>query len=115
MKWFAGAWLPITELTCYLLLAIAVFFWVQPPLSETTTLSFDWIVALWIRNLALMGLMATGLHLWLYTWRKQGNAFRHMRQDPTEKSNRFLGGSQLQDNVFWTLASGVTMWSLYET
>ena len=114
-KWYIGAWLPLTELTCYLLLAIAVFFWVQPPLHETRTFSLDWVTALWARNFIMMTLIATALHLWLYTWRKQRNEFRYMRQEPTAKNRRFLGGSQLRDNVFWTLVSGVTMWSLYET
>ncbi|NKB64152.1 MAG: hypothetical protein GKR95_19240 [Gammaproteobacteria bacterium] len=35
LKWFANAWLPLTELGCYLLIAIIVSLWVQPPLSSS--------------------------------------------------------------------------------
>ncbi len=34
LKWFANAWLPLTELGCYLLIAIIVSLWVQPPLQH---------------------------------------------------------------------------------
>ena len=115
IKWFASAWLPLTELTCYLLLAIAVYLRVQPPLAETTSLEAGWIGALWLRNLIMMALIATSLHLWLYRWRKQGDSYRFMRNSPTAESKKFLSGYQIWDNVFWTLASGVTIWTLYES
>lgn len=115
VKWFAGAWLPLTELTCYLLLGIVIWHWVQPPLAQTTTFEFGWISALWARNLIMMTAITTCLHLWLYRWRKQGDAYRFMRSAPTAANSKFLGGHQLVDNVFWTLASGVTIWSIYET
>lgn len=43
LRWIASAWLPLTELTCYLLLAIAIWFLVQPSLQDTTTLASGWI------------------------------------------------------------------------
>lgn len=115
LKWFAGAWLPFTELTLYLLIAIVVWRWIQPPLAETTTPQAGWIGALWARNVIMMTAIASFLHLWLYRWRKQGDAYRFMRSAPTAAANKFLGGRQLRDNVFWTLASGVTIWSLFES
>jgi lathosterol oxidase len=114
VKWFASAWLPLTELTCYLLLAFVVWRWVQPPLAQTETLEFGWVAALWARNLFMMTLIATFLHLWLYTWRKQGDRYRYMRNTPTAEHKKFLGGRQLTDNVFWVLMSGVTVWTVYE-
>jgi lathosterol oxidase len=115
LKWFASAWLPLTELTCYLLLAIVVWRWVQPSLAETQELAAGWVGALWARNFIMMALIATVLHLWLYSWRKQGDSYRYMRNSPTARGNKFFAGHQLRDNVFWTLASGVTIWTLYET
>ncbi len=41
LKWFVSAWLPVTELGGYLLIATVVTLWVQPPLQETTTLGAD--------------------------------------------------------------------------
>lgn len=114
VRHFVRAWLPLTEFTCYLLLAMGVWFWLQPPLAETMSFSADWIVPMWLRNIAMMSVIATGLHLWLHTWRKQGDAYRYMRNLPTGKDTKFFGGTQLRDNVFWTLASGVTVWTFYE-
>ena len=34
IKWYAGAWLPVTEFGFYLLLALGVWFWLTPPLAE---------------------------------------------------------------------------------
>lgn len=115
VTWFARAWLPLTELTCYLLLAIAVWSWVQPPLDQTQRLAVGWVGALWLRNFIMMALIATALHLLLYTWRRQGDSYRYMRNTPTAEGRKFLGGRQLVDNICWTLASGVTLWTLYET
>jgi Delta7-sterol 5-desaturase len=114
VRWFGQAWLPLTELTCYLLIAIVVWNWVQPPLSETTEFTFDWIGAVWARNLGMMILLTTFLHLWLHRWQKQDKAFRYLHKSPTEKHPKFLGGHQVRDNIFWTLASGVTLWTAYE-
>ena len=114
LRWIASAWLPLTELTCYLLLAIAVWKWVQPSLENTTTVAAGWIVAVWLRNILMMTAIATVLHLWLHSWRMQGDRFRYMRTSPTAAGSKFLGGQQLRDNVFYTLASGVTLWTIYE-
>jgi lathosterol oxidase len=114
LKWFVSAWLPFTELTIYLLIAIVVWRWIQPPLVETTSLELSWVSALWARNFIMMAAIATVLHLWLYRWRKQDNAYQFMRTSPTAEDQKFLGGHQLRDNIFWVLVSGVTIWSLYE-
>jgi len=115
IKWYTRAWFPLTELTCYLLLAIVIWRWVQPPLADTELLDVGWVAALWGRNLVMMASIATVLHLWLYRWRGQSDSYRYMRSAPTATGKKYLGGSQLRDNVFWTLASGVTIWTFYES
>lgn len=115
IKWFARAWLPVTELTCYLLLAIVVCFWIQPPLSETTTLSIDWIGRIWLRNIVMMAAIAGFLHYWLHVAQKQGGDFRYMKSIPTATKSIFLWSNQVKDNMFWTLGSGVTLWTVYES
>ena len=115
LKWFASAWLPLTEFGLYLLLATIVWLWVQPPLAATESLAVGWVAAIWARNLVLMTVFATTLHLWLYTWHRQGSSTRFMRNAPTAQGKKFFGGHQLRDNVFWTLASGVSVWTIYET
>jgi len=114
VQWFARAWLPLTEFGVYLLLAMLVWFWLAPPLAEMQTLEIGWVSAVWARNLILMTVFTAALHLWLYTWRKQGDQFRFMRNAPTAMSPKYFGGRQLRDNIFYTLASGVTVWTAYE-
>ena len=46
IKWFAAAWLPITEFGVYLVLAFGVWFWLTPPLVEMETLAVGWVGAL---------------------------------------------------------------------
>ena len=65
IKWYAGAWLPVTEFGIYLLLAIGVWFWLVPPLAEMKTLAVSWAGAIWVRNLFMMTAIASALHLWL--------------------------------------------------
>ena len=114
VKWFTDAWLPLTELSCYLLLAIAVWYWLQPAPALTQSVEVGWVLAVWLRNVLMMTAIATALHLWLHTWCRQGDQYRYMRTSPTASGDRFTGGRQLLDNIFWTLASGVTVWTVYE-
>ncbi len=37
-----------------------------------------------------------------------------MRNTPNADNPRYFGGNQLRDNVFYTLASGVSIWTVYE-
>ncbi len=115
VKWYAGAWLPVTEFGLYLLLVTGVWFWLVPPLVDMKSLAVDWVAATWARNFIMMTAFATLLHLWLYTWNKQGTQTRYMHSTPTAKHRRFFRGDQLKDNVFYTLVSGVTIWTVYET
>ena len=114
LRWYAGAWLPISELLLYVVIAFAVWSWLQPPLEQTQTLAPGWIAAIWLRNIAMLVAFATILHLWLYTWKKQGDALRYDRRGPTAKARIFAFGSQLWDNVAYSLISGVGIWTIYE-
>ena len=67
VKWYAGAWLPVTEFGFYLLLATGVWFWLVPSLVDMKSLAVDWVAATWARNFIMMTAFATLLHLWLYT------------------------------------------------
>ena len=61
-----------------------------------------------------MILVLSTLHLWLYVWKKQNTKFKYNRSWPKKVSKIFLFNNQTYDNIFWTLASGVTVWTTYE-
>lgn len=114
LKWYLNAWLPISELAVYVLIAIAVWTWLQPAAELTQSLQFNWVAAVWLRNLVMFTTIATALHLWLYTWKKQGDALRYDRRGPTATTRLYAFSNQLWDNVSYSLVSGVTLWTVYE-
>lgn len=113
-RWIASRWFTVAENSILLGLAIFCWFYLQPPLEVTKTFAFDWIAAMYIRNMALMIAVAGGLHLYFFTFKKQSD-FRKFDARPLKTNARaFTFNNQLFDNVFWSLASGVTLWTAYE-
>ena len=114
LRWTLRQWLVVTERSILVLVSLVSWFHFQPPLEVTATLAPDWIAFLYIRNLLLMTAVAGGLHLLLYRHRVQGDRLRYDKRGLADVKGMFTFGNQLADNVFWTLASGVTMWTAYE-
>lgn len=114
LKWFIGGWFPLSERLIILLLSILSWFYFHPSLERCREFQFDWIAQIFARNLALMFLVAGGLHLYLYVFKRQADD-RHYDARPLAKNSRvFTFNNQVLDNMFWTCASGVTIWSAYE-
>ena len=113
-RWFVGGWLPLSEKLVILGLAILSWVFFSPTLEQCREFSFDWIALIYLRNLALMFVVAGGLHLYFYVFRRQGDE-RHYDARPMARNNRvFTFNDQVLDNMFWSCASGVTLWSAYE-
>lgn len=114
LRWMISGWFPLSERLIILLLALlsAVFF--QPAIERCREFSIDWIAEIYIRNLLLMCLVAGGLHLYFYVWKLQGDERRFDTRPLAKNSGVFTFNSQVRDNMFWTLASGVTVWTAYE-
>lgn len=113
LRWFWDSWFFVSEKLLIVALALLSWTYLQPSLSVSATISFDWIGLMWLRNLGLMSLVAGGLHLWFYVLHAQGDALRYDPRDLT-KGRAFTFNRQIWDNMFWTLASGVTVWTAYE-
>ena len=115
VKWlfgFPGYFLPWNLL--YALAAVAIWAFLTPPLEHFETLSLAWAGVILARNYALALAVYGAWHLWLYVWRKQDSAFKYNRNWPSQSSSVFLCKNQTYDNTFWTLASGVPIWTAYE-
>jgi lathosterol oxidase len=114
LMWVWNSWFLITEKLIIVGIAFISFYWFQPPLEETQTLALGWIAEMYARNFIMMSAISGGLHLYFYTFTKQGN---HLKYDPRplmKNGRQFSLGGQIRDNMFWTLASGVTIWTTYE-
>ena len=113
-RWFADRWFGIAENSIVLAIALVCWRWLQPPLDEMRQIEAGWVFWLLVRNLALMTLVAGGLHLYFHALRAQGKRLKYDPRDLGSRGRAFTFGSQTGDNVFWTLASGVPVWTGYE-
>ena len=98
----------------FFVVAAATWFYTQPELARMTEFRADWIAEILLRNVALLVLWVGGWHLRLYTFRGQGSKFKFHSKWLGGKAPAFLSGNQLRDNVFWSVASGCTVWTAYE-
>ncbi|MER8401449.1 sterol desaturase family protein [Mesorhizobium sp. M1348] len=94
--------------------SVLTWLYLSPSLETARTFSFDWIAFVYLRNLGLMVLVAGGMHLYLYTFKMQGSRLRYDARPFHKKSALFTFNNQFLDNVFWSIASGVTVWTAYE-
>lgn len=99
----------------FIALALASWHFLTPSLDRMASLEIWWVALIWLRNAALLTLVAGGLHWWLYIRRAQGQAYKYHTRWLATDSRKFLWGDQVRDNMFWSLVSGCTIWSLYES
>lgn len=95
-------------------LSVLVFLYLTPSAARMQTLSMDWVLLILLRNYALHIAVVGLLHVWLYTRQSQGTAFKYNRRWPQTHNPIFTFNSQTRDNVFWSLVSGVPIWTAWE-
>jgi len=98
----------------YLLVTLVTWWYFQPALERCATFEPGWILQMLVRNLVLLWLTAGGWHLLLYTLKLQGTERKYDPRWLKTGDSRFLFHSQLFDNIFWSCASGCTVWTAYE-
>jgi len=98
-------------------IGLAIFSWyfLTPDVAAMKTLEFGWMAQIWLRNAGLLILVAGGLHWWYYIHRGQDQDTKFTRRRLAKNDNRFLWGDQVKDNIFWSLVSGVSFWTAYES
>ena len=114
LRWFWSSWFLISERLILVGLAFVTVTWFQPPLEETRTLAPGWIAEIYLRNMVLMTLVAGGLHLYFYTFTRQGQRLKFDPRPLMVNGRQFTLGGQIRDNMVWTLGSGVAVWTAYE-
>ena len=98
----------------YFGLAVVSALFLTPSMERMSSISFDWIALIYLRNAALVTLFAGGLHVRLYIRKAQGIKYKYTDKWPSKRDAKFLFNNQTGDNVFWSLTSGVVVWSAYE-
>jgi len=95
-------------------LAFIAWRWFTPELAVMAEFQPGWMFAVWLRNLGLLCAIAGGLHWWLYIRRGQRDDLKFDQRWPARNNRAFLWGDQVKDNMFWSIASGSVIWSLFE-
>ena len=114
-RWVWNSWFLISEKLIIVGIAIATYFLLQPPLEEFRDPGLGLVAQIYGRNALIMLAVAGGLHLYFYTWTKQGRKLKYDGRPLVADGRKFTPNSQVRDNMFWTLGSGVAVWSGYET
>ncbi|MEM9604153.1 MAG: sterol desaturase family protein [Pseudomonadota bacterium] len=113
-RWVAARWLVFGENLIIAVLAFLCWTALQPPLEDMAELSLGWVAQLWVRNVVLIALVAGGLHLCLHQRKTQGDKLKFDPRELNATGSAYSFGSQLRDNQFWTLTSGVAFWTGFE-
>ncbi len=98
----------------YVILAFLTWRFMHANLSESASLSPTWIGLMLIRNLALVFLVYSFYHVTLYAWKVMGNECKYHPKGQAKDSRKFLFNDQVKDNIFYTLVSGVPIWTAWE-
>ena len=121
-------WFTLSEAVIFLALAVAGWWSLRSILGDmSVVLAPGWIGAVLALNFGLVLLFAGGFHLFFYSFRKQGDERKYVAQFGHRGGSRFtfspiLSASAIRvtwclrrdhDNMFWSLASGVPIWSGY--
>lgn len=112
--WVTRRWVQLTSGTMFLATAIVIWNWLQPAQDTMQTLAPAWVLTIWLRNLILLTLYAGSLHLWLFTFSKQGDQLKFDARPMMKNNGTFDFRDQVRDNMFWSLTSGVAAWTFFE-
>tara|TARA_B100000902_G_C27128487_1_gene822336 strand:- start:147 stop:896 length:750 start_codon:yes stop_codon:yes gene_type:complete len=70
---------------------------------------------IWLKNFFFLFLFAGGIHWWLYIRKNQTLDYKYYAKWPTENNSKFLFKNQVKDNMFWSIVSGCTIWTAFES
>ncbi|MBN9023069.1 MAG: sterol desaturase family protein, partial [Rhizobiales bacterium] len=115
LKWlfgFPGYFLPWNLLFAFI--ALGMWLYLTPDMATMRTLAPGWIAFLLLRNAALTVAWYGLFHFILYVRRSQDRSFKYNGRWPGERNDAFLFRNQTIDNLIWTFAFGIPIWTAYE-
>lgn len=114
-RWWWALWSPVSSVSpAIIALAVGTYVWASPGLIAAADPGW-WVAGIWFKNAVLLTLLAQGLHLVFHQYQWQGRGRKFDPRPYPRKSRAFTFGNQYLDNLFWSLASGVTVWSAFES
>lgn len=112
IAWLLGTWTKLTPPVSHIAFAVAAYLFLWPSMDMVRQGSSKWALDILAINFGSVILLAGALHSYLYIFMGQEKRLKFDAR-PMEKSRRFTFGYQVWDNMFWTLASGVPIWSAW--
>lgn len=114
LKYLLCSWTPLA--TRFLFLAVAILIWnfATPEFDRIRAGGFGWMVEIWLRNLAIILIFAGGFHLLLHRLAVQGDTEKYDARPMAVGSKKFHFRNQVLDNMFWSLGTGVLIWTFWE-
>jgi sterol desaturase/sphingolipid hydroxylase (fatty acid hydroxylase superfamily) len=113
LRWYAGAWIGLTVNVCILGLSLIAWRFFSPTLIEAASPGL-WMIEVLLRNAVILIAVAGVLNWWFHGAERQGRIAKYDPRPYPRAGRMFTGGNQLRDNVIWTLASALPVWSLLE-
>lgn len=107
------SWNPVGLRCLFLLGAVITWTFFTPDLNRAQTLSFDWVLEVWLRNFAILLSVAGGLHLLLWSLRVQGDEERYDMRPMMQNTKAFWFKNQVYDNIFWSFVA-MQFWVFWE-
>ena len=114
IKYLLGRSFLFSQITLYIALSFASWYYLYPDLSHWKEFSFGWIFQVYVVNQAISIIFASGLHLYFHSYKKQGTHHRYDHRELARDNKRFLFNNQVWDNIFWSLVSGTAFWTLWQ-
>ena len=111
--YYRDSWLMVSEGTIFVLLAALSWRFFSPEIGSVQKFDWSWVGGIWLRNFVLLLSVAGSMHYYFFARKQQKTDLKYVSSFMSN-SNRFLFKSQLWDNLFHALVSGVLVWSFYE-
>lgn len=115
LKWLVSAdgfFLPWNAV--FGVMGFLVWWFLTPGQDITRQIGAGWVLYLLARNAALVFAFYGIWHLRLYIQKAQGNTFKYDGKWPSTDNSAFLFRRQNVDNLIWTFASAVPIWTAFE-
>ena len=98
----------------YMVAAVLTWEFLTPPLDRMRTFEWSWIAFVLVRNYAIILAVLGAWYIRLYVQKAQGTDWKYSNKWLARDNPIFLFKNQFLDNVFWTAASAVPIWTAYE-
>ena len=79
-NWMVRRWISISRFLMFILLGFAIYHYLTPSLLTMENFTLDWVLIIFLRNTALLFLIAGSLHLYLHVYKIQGDRFKFLKK-----------------------------------